>query len=65
MSQKFKVGNVVQLKSGGPNMTVTDAGPVDFRHSVREDLVSCKWFDGKSTLQSGRFQDAELELVME
>lgn len=64
MSEKFKVGNVVKLKSGGPNMTVTNAGPVDYEHSVRNDLVSCKWFD-KTKLESRRFQDAELDLVSE
>lgn len=62
MSQKFKVGNVVRLRSGGPDMTVTYAGPVDFKHSVRNDLVSCQWFD-KTKLESSRFQDAELDLV--
>lgn len=65
MSQKFKVGNVVKLKSGGPDMTVTFAGPVDFGHSMREDLASCKWFDAKSSLQTGRFQDDELDLIRE
>ncbi len=62
MSEKFKVGDVVKLNSGGPEMTVTAIGPVDFVHSVRNDLASCKWFSG-TKLESGRFQDAELELV--
>lgn len=65
MSEKFKVGNVVRLKSGGPDMTVAYAGPVDFKHSVRNDLVSCKWFVSKTKLENDRFQDNELELVRE
>lgn len=65
MSEKFKEGNVVRLKSGGPDMTVTYAGPVDYKHSVRNDLVSCKWFVTKTKLETDRFQDVELELVRE
>jgi uncharacterized protein YodC (DUF2158 family) len=65
MSEKFKDGNVVRLKSGGPDMTVTYAGPVDFGHSVRNDLVSCRWFVSKTKHETGRFQDVELDLVRE
>jgi len=61
---KFKPGNVVRLKSGGPDMTVSSTDPVDFGHSVRTDLVSCIWFDSKNK-KSGRFQEVELELVKE
>lgn len=63
MSEKFKVGDVVRLKSGGPDMTVTSVDPVDYVHSVRKDLASCSWFDAKAVLQKGRFQDAELDFV--
>ncbi|MEX5531461.1 DUF2158 domain-containing protein [Pseudomonas syringae] len=65
MSEKFKEGNVVRLKSGGPEMTVFFAGPVDFGHSVRNDLVSCKWFVTKAKPLTDRFQDFELELIKE
>ncbi len=37
MSDKFKVGDVVQLKSGGPKMTVT---------KVVEKFVHTSWFAG-------------------
>ena len=33
--EDFKVGDVVRLKSGGPDMTVT---------SVKERIIHCKWF---------------------
>ncbi|MGA8414155.1 MAG: DUF2158 domain-containing protein [Xanthobacteraceae bacterium] len=37
----FKVGDTVQLKSGGPKMTVTGVGS-DFGQAT----VWCAWFDG-------------------
>ena len=37
MADKFKVGDIVQLKSGGPKMTVTD---------VFENEVRTAWFAG-------------------
>jgi uncharacterized protein YodC (DUF2158 family) len=41
MADAFKVGDVVQLKSGGPQMTVK---------FLDGDDVICMWFDGKRTL---------------
>ena len=38
-SGKFKVGDIVQLISGGPLLTVV---------YVRGDQVKCKWFSAKS-----------------
>jgi uncharacterized protein YodC (DUF2158 family) len=53
---KFAVGNIVKLKSGGPDMTVktipTDTGT----------YYDCQWFAGKK-LESGRFPADSLELV--
>jgi uncharacterized protein YodC (DUF2158 family) len=50
MSQ-FKIGDVVQLKSGGPNMTIeSDAGEGNF---------VCQWFDG-SEVKRTTFQGASL-----
>ena len=37
----YALGDVVQLKSGGPAMTVTDADP-------RE--AQCRWFDGSKNM---------------
>ena len=52
---RFKVGDIVRLKSGGPEMTV---------QIVTEDDESsgyhCQWFAGKK-LESGYFPEANLE----
>lgn len=58
MKLKFKVGDVVQLKSGGPNMTVTKTG---------DDLLEnpeyvCKWFGGRK-LEHGLFPQDSLEMA--
>lgn len=37
MSNDFKPGTVVQLKSGGPKLTVT---------AVKNENVWCSWFSG-------------------
>jgi uncharacterized protein YodC (DUF2158 family) len=43
MAKQFQIGDVIRLKSGGPDMTVTRLYPVKF-----EDHVECTWFvDGK------------------
>ncbi|MBA8843979.1 uncharacterized protein YodC (DUF2158 family) [Ochrobactrum sp. RH1CCR137] len=34
----YKVGDIVQLKSGGPKMTVD--------HEISSTTVSCSWFAG-------------------
>jgi uncharacterized protein YodC (DUF2158 family) len=39
---KFKVGDTVQLKSGGPKMTITTV-----RGSGPDISYYCKWFNGK------------------
>jgi uncharacterized protein YodC (DUF2158 family) len=48
MSHKFKSGDIVQLKSGGPKMTVA---------MVAEDngsiIVHCSWFDKEQRTGSG------------
>lgn len=53
---KFAVGNIVKLKSGGPEMTV---------QTVPEKTnmyYTCQWFAGKK-LESGRFPADSLELM--
>jgi uncharacterized protein YodC (DUF2158 family) len=55
---EFKIGQVVQLKSGGPRMTVSD---VDYE----DDLpVCCLWFDGNGQLQDGDFDHEVLVAYM-
>ena len=41
----IKPGDVVQLKSGGPKMTVTQ---------INQETVWCKWFDGED-VKTGHF----------
>lgn len=45
MTHQLKTGDIVQLKSGGPKMTVRD---------VEQTRVYCQWFAG-SKLESGGF----------
>jgi len=44
----IKTGDLVQLKSGGPVMTVVEKVPVS-------EYWICSWFTRKGKLQSGRF----------
>ena len=53
----FKKGDLVQLKSGGPKMTVNN--PMD--HVSR---CECQWFSG-SKLQRGFFDPETLEIAKE
>lgn len=55
---KYKVGDIVRLRSGGPEMTV-QAIPDDreFR-----DQYLCQWFAGKK-LENGNFKEESLEPV--
>ncbi|WP_089681935.1 YodC family protein [Billgrantia gudaonensis] len=55
MSEKFVVGDVVKLKSGGPEMTVNS-------YLGRLDKYSCQWFAGKK-LEQGSFPEDSLEKV--
>ncbi len=50
MADSFKIGDVVQLKSGGPFMTVS---------AVEDDSLYCIWFD-KTEQKQGRFKPATL-----
>ena len=52
---KFKIGDIVKLKSGGPEMTVMKAG---------DSLITCQWFAGKK-LALGRFEMDSLNLLTE
>jgi uncharacterized protein YodC (DUF2158 family) len=51
----FKVGDIVQLKSGGPSMTITET-------SVAGPTISyaCTWFDGPNQMW-GHFLEETLK----
>ena len=58
MAQEFQTGDIVQLKSGGPTMTVRallETGPY-------EGEYSCQWFAGKK-LEAGHFLPESLKRV--
>lgn len=52
---KFSAGDVVQLKSGGPSMTIDS-------HDDATDEYVCSWFD-KSERMQARFQEPVLKLI--
>jgi uncharacterized protein YodC (DUF2158 family) len=58
-NMSFKLGDVVRLKSGGPNMTVQSiAADDDF--AVSKNDLTCQWFDDKKVLQSAIFKPETL-----
>jgi len=56
MSDEFNIGDVVRLKSGGPDMTIN--GEVQ---GTTHLTYSCQWFDADEKSQNGQFQAASLE----
>lgn len=50
---KFKAGDIVQLRSGGPTMTVDSEGKSDVR---------CFWF-AAAELRNGSFSPASLVMI--
>lgn len=55
----FKIGNTVQLKSGGPMMTVVNVG----KASTGIESVWCKWFNGDGRLENGAFPAESVALI--
>jgi len=55
---KFKLGMIVQLKSGGPKMTVVDIRPA-YSHSI-----DCHWFSG-SKCEGKSFHPESLIIIKE
>lgn len=45
-SIKFKIGDLVRLKSGGPKMTVTS----EPKPELAPNDVHCKWFAGEKSM---------------
>jgi uncharacterized protein YodC (DUF2158 family) len=56
----FKIGDIVQLKSSGPRMTVTGLG-----NEASHESVSCMWFDGKQQHHQGEFPPDALKVASE
>jgi len=51
--ENLQAGDVVQMKSGGPTMTI---------NAINNDRsVFCQWFDKDGALKTGSFQAAQLK----
>lgn len=61
-SSKFKAGDVVKLKSGGPQMTIVGYRQVSLANKTATEFLA-SWFDTKGILQEGHFFSHTLELV--
>ena len=62
IEQKFKVGDIVKLKSGSPKITVTTI-IISAKTKMPNGFVTCTWFvDTK--LNSDDFNQDTLELVI-
>lgn len=55
---EFKKGMIVQLKSGGPKMTVVEINP------TLGSSIFCQWFSG-SKRESGPFRPESLIIIKE
>ena len=49
---EFKIGDVVRLKSGGPEMTVSQYPFKTVDGVEHEGQVECTWFDSENRFQS-------------
>ena len=55
-NQEFKTGDTVELKSGGPPMTIAD-------YAANVKSFRCQWFVGEK-LEEGFFTPDSLKLVV-
>ena len=61
MAQKFNPGDIVQLKSGGPAMTISEA-TTDHRDNWN-GKYRCEWFKGASN-ERAVFEEETLQLYV-
>jgi uncharacterized protein YodC (DUF2158 family) len=54
----LKVGDVVELKSGGPQMSVSNIGSGE-----ASEAAKCNWFNEKKELKSSWFKKEILKLT--
>ena len=69
VSPKFKVGDCVQLPSGGPKMTISVLKMQPVMNRAKEPyfygLVVCNWFDNLNILIKDTFHQDQLVLCNE
>jgi len=58
----FKKGDVVSLKSGGPDMTVSRVNEKNFTHGQTVLTILCTWFNSKGELTKKSFSPELLDL---
>jgi uncharacterized protein YodC (DUF2158 family) len=49
MATEFKVGDTVQLKSGGPKMTIEEVADFSLMGVAGRDQAKCVWFEGSKS----------------
>ncbi|MBL4753158.1 MAG: DUF2158 domain-containing protein [Flavobacteriales bacterium] len=60
-TRKYKTGDMVQLISGGPFMTVADYYEDQFLQE--ESMLDCDWFDDKNNPHRKTFKEDQLTIV--
>ncbi len=63
--EQFKIGDVVQFKSGGPLMTIKRILNKNDEFNLDNDDYVCQWFDDKNTLMTKSFIHAVLKKIKE
>lgn len=58
---KFKIGDVVVCKLGGPNMVVCEV--YDYTHINGSINYGCQWFNRQDSLCDGLFKEDLLEVI--
>lgn len=64
MEHEFKVGETVQLKSGGPVMTIDEIGQYEATGAGAKEKAKCFWFSG-AVLKEGLFGLGTLKAATE
>jgi uncharacterized protein YodC (DUF2158 family) len=57
MAETFEIGEVVHLKSGGPEMTITKVGLAPIS---QQTILLCAWFEGNKQME-GEFPQEAVE----
>jgi uncharacterized protein YodC (DUF2158 family) len=60
MELKFKIGTVVYLNSGGPDMTIGECSADENVVSPKREIRFCQWFDEQDNLCRGWFHEDQL-----